>query len=656
MPKINKTSKEVRNAILRKSAYSLPDNPSNLGYKPKEIRERLYKPITDESNSMQSELDRIVDELNENAIFNDSVGNEGGNIVKRDEDGNITLPETDSEKDNTALSRKRAKEIFVEKESGSKKIYATNVLGKYKALDYGPSRKASCIVQRDDCGNVIVPDEPFDYVRDENGDILYECGEGGNLKYDEDGKLVPATTFNPQAAINTNFADTRYGRKIVAEYNNQNGSLEICLQNDEDNDEENDKKETISECAVHLPLVKTTSTPDMLYGTDSNGEQKEYPVSRFAEKIDLSYSDEDGNLTVTLKNEDGETLSSDTVNIPVESTVVSIDEYEVDGTVYLKLMLRNGNYVEVALDDVVKGLAKQSSLDELKTKVDSVSIELDELEEKIASEWDFVIDSYYRLGEISSMYGNVLIQFELPEDMWGGRIIVPKSVKYLKIDISRNPNTSTDTVLDTVIGHEECVLDGCYIGYSSEVSGFKEVRNVDAVNGTIKDCIFIHNCSAQFFTDCNYIENSSLVTTREETSIISKCKHICHIECCSIFEDAPISITDCDIVENISASHGFYDVVYCLTITNAKTVDTVSGFISVNYTDCKYVNPHTCQDYVSQQGAVGLVQVLTEDGSFEAASLGSGVDEDIGQRVTDLEDAIYGVEEELQMINNGGIE
>lgn len=583
MPKINKTSTEVRNAILRKSAYSLPDNPSNLGYKPKEIRERLYKPIIDESNSMQSELDRIVDELNENAIFNDSVGNEGGSIVKRD-----------------------------------------------------------------DCGNVIVPDEPFGCVRDENGDILYECNGDGTLKYDEDGKLIPATTFNPQAAINTNFADKRYGRNIVAEYNNQNGSLEICLQslqNDEDNDEKNNKKETISECAVHLPLVKTTSTPNRLYGTDSNGEQKEYPVSRFAEKIDLSYSNVDGNLTVTLKNEHNETLSSDFINIPIESVVTNIYEYEVNGTAYLKLELLNGNYVEVPLDDVVKGLAKQK--------------DLEALEEKIASEWDFVIDSYDRLSEISSMYGNVLIQFELPEDTWGGRIIVPKSVKYLKIDISRNPNTSTDTVLDAVIGHEECVLDGCYLGYSSEVSGFKEVRNVDAVNGIIKDCIFVYNCNAQFFTDCNYIENSSLLTTREETSIISKCKHICHIDCCSIFEDAPISITDCDIVENISASHPSYDVVFILTITNAKTVDTVSGFISVNYTDCKYVNPYTCQDYVSQQGAVGLVQVLTEDGSFEAVRLGGGgggVDEETSQRITDLENAVYGVEEELEMLNEGGIE
>jgi len=213
---------------------------------------------------------------------------------------------------------------------------------------------------------LIVSDEPIDYAYDENGDELYECDKDGTLKYDENGKLIPVTTFNPQSAINTNFADKRYGRKIAAEYNNQNGSLKICLQslqNDEDDNEKNDKKETISECAVHLPLVKTTSIPDRLYGTDSNGEQKEYPVSRFTKKIELSYSNVDGNLTVTLKNEDGETLSSDSINIPVESTVVKIDEYEVDGTAYLKLELRNGNYVEVALDDVVKGFAKQTDVE-----------------------------------------------------------------------------------------------------------------------------------------------------------------------------------------------------------------------------------------------------------------------------------------------------
>ena len=83
-------------------------------------------------------------------------------------------------------------------------------------------------------------------------------------------------------------------------------------------------------------------------------------------KIDLLYTDEDGNLTVSLKDEAGVTLSSDAVNIPIESTIIGIDEYEDNGTAYLKLTLRNGNSLSVALDDVVKGLAKQSALDDLK--------------------------------------------------------------------------------------------------------------------------------------------------------------------------------------------------------------------------------------------------------------------------------------------------
>lgn len=108
---------------------------------------------------------------------------------------------------------------------------------------------------------------------------------------------------------------------------------------------------------------------------------------RYAKKIDVSYSNVDGNLTVALKNEANETLSSDTVNIPIESTIVSIDEYRVGEDVYLKFTLRNGNYLEVALDDIVTGLAKQTDLDTLeavaKTRLDALERAVYGVEEEL---------------------------------------------------------------------------------------------------------------------------------------------------------------------------------------------------------------------------------------------------------------------------------
>lgn len=61
---IAKTSEETKAAIKRKTAFSLPNAPSSVGYTPDEIKKAFYTPITDDTNSVLAELDRIVDEAN----------------------------------------------------------------------------------------------------------------------------------------------------------------------------------------------------------------------------------------------------------------------------------------------------------------------------------------------------------------------------------------------------------------------------------------------------------------------------------------------------------------------------------------------------------------------------------------------------------------
>lgn len=64
MAKVQKIKTEVKSAIQRKSAYSLPNNPTDSGYKADDIRKAFYKPIIDITNSALTEIDRVVDELN----------------------------------------------------------------------------------------------------------------------------------------------------------------------------------------------------------------------------------------------------------------------------------------------------------------------------------------------------------------------------------------------------------------------------------------------------------------------------------------------------------------------------------------------------------------------------------------------------------------
>ena len=63
--KIPKVSAESKDKIKRKSAWSLPNNPTEAGYKAQNIRDAFYKPIVDMSNSVLTEIDRVIDELNE---------------------------------------------------------------------------------------------------------------------------------------------------------------------------------------------------------------------------------------------------------------------------------------------------------------------------------------------------------------------------------------------------------------------------------------------------------------------------------------------------------------------------------------------------------------------------------------------------------------
>lgn len=61
---INKVSQATKSAIARKSAQSLPNNPSEKGYSAEEIKRRFYQPIIDAANSALAEIDRVVNEAN----------------------------------------------------------------------------------------------------------------------------------------------------------------------------------------------------------------------------------------------------------------------------------------------------------------------------------------------------------------------------------------------------------------------------------------------------------------------------------------------------------------------------------------------------------------------------------------------------------------
>ena len=61
---INKVTEETRKKILNKSAYGMPNNPSELGWSAEKIKRNLHSGFTDNENSVLSEIDRLAEEIN----------------------------------------------------------------------------------------------------------------------------------------------------------------------------------------------------------------------------------------------------------------------------------------------------------------------------------------------------------------------------------------------------------------------------------------------------------------------------------------------------------------------------------------------------------------------------------------------------------------
>lgn len=302
-----------------------------------------------------------------------------------------------------------------------------------------------------------------------------------------------------------------------------------------------------------------------------------------------------------------------------KGSVTNVEELvNSNGITYLHITKANGDTVDVMLDDTAR-----------------------------LTDWNYLIDTTEKFEGISNMHGNVLITCEPPSS--GYALNVPERVKYLKIDARlSNANSFSSISHDSgSSGYDsECIFDGsmCDFGDGCSIASFKEVRNVITKGGEIADCGYVFNCTAQTVSSCAYVDFLTLKSSDDSAAQISQCPHVCHVSnyCPELYIDS------CEIVEEIVGSSSDQS----LTISNANSVNLVRGFGSVAYEkSCVYVNPHTCQGYVSQQDAIGKVQVLTADGSFDAIDINGIVDS-----INGIVDSINGIEEELTMINEGGIE
>ena len=102
---INKVSSTTKSAIIRKSVKSLPNKPSDKGYKAEEIKKAMYEPITGEQNSVIAEIDRVVDEVN--AEFEKNKQTHNNHAENKNNPHNVTKEQVGlSNVDNTSDANK----------------------------------------------------------------------------------------------------------------------------------------------------------------------------------------------------------------------------------------------------------------------------------------------------------------------------------------------------------------------------------------------------------------------------------------------------------------------------------------------------------------------------------------------------------------------
>lgn len=268
---INKISQETMNAILRKSAYRLPDNPSEQGFKAADIKKAFYQFIDDSTASICAEVNRVVEEANTD-------------IANKD-----TLVDTHTTDKNN------------------------------------PHEVTKSQVGLGNVDNTSDLDKPVSTAQQ-------------------------AAISAVQANLNTHTENTDNPHSVT--------KAQVGLGNV---DNTSDKDKPVSD-AQSVELAKKVNITDIVDNLDSSDIDK--PVSAKQAKIlnekiptaygmtiSVAYVSATGVMTIILKDQNENVLSSASADLPLELLLASSGSYYNNGVIYLKLA--NGSFISVDVSDLV---------------------------------------------------------------------------------------------------------------------------------------------------------------------------------------------------------------------------------------------------------------------------------------------------------------
>ena len=405
MARIQNISAETKSAIQRKSAYSLPNNPTDSGYKANDIRNAFYKPIIDAANSALTEIDRVVNELNGVLGYAskeiDSIESVTGEFY-HGSDGLIYTFQDESF------------EV-----SGHDNLTGKVVIPSYVHFN-GEYYTVDGIAEKAFAGSAIEEIEIPSSVTTIGNQAFYPCS-----------KLTKATLFGNTALGTSVFPSFAVAFSVpkehlsvyessLASYKKSLVGFDTIINNAQDivtlfADKVDKDKTTASTQRVYAisttgaqirrKLVTTPTDGEIpIYlsggripvGVPANGNDatpRDYVETRLLEMgayIDFSIDPSTYKMTLQLKNESGTVLSQGVVDLPLESMILGA-KY-ANGVLTLNIKTADGSMnnttIDVNISDLISGLVSEDAfneeVDRLDGRIDNANIDHEALVNEVA--------------------------------------------------------------------------------------------------------------------------------------------------------------------------------------------------------------------------------------------------------------------------------
>lgn len=354
MAKIKKVSAETKAAIRRKSAYTLPNNPTDSGYKADDIRRAFWQPIVDISQSAIAEVDRVVEEVNEilgqTSTGYDTISSIGGEFYHStngfiftfaDNEFTITGYEGNSDKIElpSEVLLEGNKYPVVAVASGAFVNLSTVLITKDYNIEEGAFQGSTTFA---------VPKELLAKYKDalsgftvygydtitSNAERVTALETNKLNKVVGENKLTRAYVISPTGAQLTKEITSEPSEGKIAEYRS-GGRM-----------------------GVGNPTADDDATPKKLVYDE---------LAKRAAYIEYSIDPTTFIITLELKNFEGKVLDSKSVDLPLETMIIGA--WYDEGTVYLKV---KGEEEPLAVDisDLISGLVNETTFNEQVARMD----------------------------------------------------------------------------------------------------------------------------------------------------------------------------------------------------------------------------------------------------------------------------------------------